>query len=253
VFVASQAVAFPLGGTALAFVTGSELRLRDLKSGTELCRRALGDSVSAPTFSPDGSRLAFIRPDGSVALCGLESSSTRLPEAPSAADLPRLWADLAAADPRVAYRATSLLSVSGPPGTRLLAKHLRPITTALTARIPRLIADLDDDRFVRREAAEKELARLDTLAEAALRRELAATKSVEVRSRIKRLLAALALAFVQDSETLRHLRAIFVLQRIGNRDARALLQRLADGAPEARVTQAARSALRCLPRKLGRK
>jgi hypothetical protein len=164
--------------------------------------------------------------------------------------LPRLWADLAAADPRTAYRASYLLSAAGSAATRLLAKHLSPVSPALTARIPRLIADLDHDEFTRREAAEKELARLGSIAEAALRRELAVTSSLEVQSRIKRLLAAVAHAFVQDDETLRHLRAISVLQRIGTRDARALLQRLAAGVPEARVTQAARTALRCLPRNL---
>jgi hypothetical protein len=241
------AVAFALGGTALAFVSGSELRLRDLKSGTDLCRRRLGDSVQGATFSPDGSRLAFIRRDGQVVLCGLEPPGLCLPPVPlRTAQLRQLWADLAAADPRVAYRAVYLLPASGNEGNRFLARHLRPVPPDLALRIQRLIADLDHEEFSRREAAQQELGRLGSLAETTLRRALAARPSLEARTRMIRLLDALPNALAPDRDTLQDLRAISVLQRIASHDAQALLQRLAAGASEARQTQAAKAALRCL-------
>jgi hypothetical protein len=45
------------------------------------------------------------------------------------------------------------------------------------------------------------------------------------------------------SELLQSVRAVEVLERIGNRAARTLLTKLAEGAPEARLTQEARKAL----------
>jgi hypothetical protein len=247
------AVAFALGGTALAYVSGSELLLRDLKSGTELCRRTLADRVTAATFSPDGSRLAFIRGDRQVVIDGLEPNGLRLEHAPLSNErLDQLWLDLAAIDPRVAYRAVYLLSATGDTGVRFLAKHVQPVPPDIGTRIRRLIADLDHDEFARREAAHTQLALLGLISEKALREALPAA-SLESRSRITRLLDALGKPLNLDRETQRHLRAIHVLQRIGSRDARALLQRLAAGAAEAQQTRAAATALRLLRGSLPRK
>ena len=62
--------------------------------------------------------------------------------------------------------------------------------------------------------------------------------SAEMRRRINELLAAPLPAL--QGEALRELRAVEILERIANADARALLAALAAGAPEARLTREAK-------------
>jgi hypothetical protein len=64
-----------------------------------------------------------------------------------------------------------------------------------------------------------------------------------VRSRINQLLKTIGEWVVTDPDTLRSLRAIWVLERIGTPEARTILEGLAKGAPEARQTQEAKNAL----------
>ncbi|HTU18889.1 MAG TPA: hypothetical protein VMG10_12590 [Gemmataceae bacterium] len=51
---------------------------------------------------------------------------------------------------------------------------------------------------------------------------------------------------VYSSEPLRDSRALEVLEQLGTPEARGLLRRLADGAPEARLTREARAVLQRL-------
>jgi hypothetical protein len=49
--------------------------------------------------------------------------------------------------------------------------------------------------------------------------------------------------FLTDLELMRMLRAIEVLEQVGSPEAREVLQNLADGAPEARLTREAKAAI----------
>jgi len=64
-----------------------------------------------------------------------------------------------------------------------------------------------------------------------------------VRHRIQELMKRPEGWVVTDPDLLRTLRAIWVLESIGTPEARAVLEDLAKGAPEARQTQDAKSAL----------
>ena len=86
-------------------------------------------------------------------------------------------------------------------------------------RIRQLIADLDDDSFSRREAATRELSTSGIQAELLLGECLSTTPSPEVCRRVNSLLENLKPVktwIVTDASLLRTLRAIRVLQRIGN-------------------------------------
>jgi hypothetical protein len=110
-----------------------------------------------------------------------------------------------------------------------------------------LIAELDSEDFRRRQHASGEL---ETLAEASapqLRQALARKPSLEARRRIAALLESLDGPPV--GEPLRALRAIEVLEHIGTVEARRLLQELAGGIEEARLTQQAKAALDHLGRR----
>src|SRR5439155_20517446 len=97
------------------------------------------------------------------------------------------------------------------------------------------IAELDSEQFAVREKASAELGKLGASAEAALRKALAVDPSLEVRCRIEALLAPL------DKNSwpgmpLQSWRALAILERINNDDARQVLEGLAKGDTDARLT-----------------
>jgi hypothetical protein len=112
--------------------------------------------------------------------------------------------------------------------------------------VERLIADLDSERFGVRDPAAKELAMLTWGFESAIRRALERKLSLEVRRRLEALLAAPQ--EVPPARALRTLRAIQVLERIGIPAAQELLRMLANGVPDARLTQEAKASLERLTR-----
>jgi hypothetical protein len=80
----------------------------------------------------------------------------------------------------------------------------------------------------------------------ALRRVLAKAPNLETRQRLERLLQKLDAYPTSEGEALRAVRAIEVLEYLGTREARAVLQGIVNGSAEARRTQEAKAALRRL-------
>src|SRR5262249_44026058 len=99
-----------------------------------------------------------------------------------------------------------------------------------------------------REAASRDLARLGGAAEAELRKALAAPPSEEARKRLEALLKGLTV-FVTDKEEPQQLRGVQVLERVGTKEAKEVLQALAKGVPGARLTRDAQLALERLGRR----
>jgi hypothetical protein len=86
------------------------------------------------------------------------------------------------------------------------------------------------------------------LAEPALRKELAQKRSLEFRRRAEGILEWLE-GQTLPAELLQSLRAVAVLEYLGTPEARQVLQALASGAAEARLTRAAVAALQRLERR----
>jgi hypothetical protein len=104
------------------------------------------------------------------------------------------------------------------------------------------VADLDNERFETRSQATEQLEKLRELAEPILRDALRGKPPLERRRRIERLLEKVATAReTPPPDRLRMLRALEALERIGTPEARHLLQQLAQGAPEAWLTQEAKA------------
>jgi hypothetical protein len=116
------------------------------------------------------------------------------------------------------------------------------------ARLARLIAALDDNDFAAREKATAELGELGDLAEGALRRLVEGGPSAEARQRAEGLLETLSKS-APSGEWLRALRALEVLEGVGTPQARQVLQTLAGGLPEARLTREAKASLERLERR----
>ncbi|HZY86472.1 MAG TPA: hypothetical protein VFE78_16680, partial [Gemmataceae bacterium] len=136
-----------------------------------------------------------------------------------------------------------------PQALRLFRDRLRPTTEAPPAKLRPLIAELDSPQFERREAARRQLTAFGEAAAPALRAALQAGPSAEQRRRIEQILGALR--GPPSSGSLRHLRAVEVLERIGNAEAHEVLAKLANGVPEARLTREAKATLERMARRPG--
>jgi hypothetical protein len=114
-------------------------------------------------------------------------------------------------------------------------------------RTTRLVNDLANKQFAVRQKAMAELKGLADQAEQALG-EVVRSNQPEPRHRAEALLTRLEYP-LSDPEQIRPLRAVEVLERTGTPAAQKVLQDLAGGAPEARITREAKLALERLKEK----
>jgi hypothetical protein len=156
--------------------------------------------------------------------------------------LERLWSDLGSDDAAKAYRAIWGFVNASKEAVPFLDKHLAPAAPADPKRVAGLIRDLDDDRIAVRKKATVELGSYGELAEAPLRKALDGKPSLEVRRRLEYLLQRIEQQIV-GGESLRAVRAVEALEQMGTAEARRLLEKLARGTPEARLTQEAKASL----------
>jgi WD40 repeat protein len=219
-------------------------------SGKALLRFSQPSSFwTVEAFSPDAQRLATGHYDGTAYIWDLTPQGWQAPTAKATPEqLQQFWTDLAGEDAPRAHRAIYTLAHQGPPALAFLRERLKPVPKDFADRLRQRIADLDNDDFRTRELAMRELTRLGPDAVLPLHAALDAKPSVEAKNRIEALLKDLHPWYIKDPETLRTVRAIWVLQRMATPEARALLESLAAGAPEARITQEAQAALRFLDR-----
>jgi RNA polymerase sigma factor (sigma-70 family) len=224
-----------------------EIRLWDVLGGREAGRLPGHEGgVASLLFAPDGRHLFSGGADTTALTWDLarltktgSGQSARLP--PQAREA--LWADLAGADAVRAFGALRTLSASPDQAVPLLKERLRPASPADPKRLARLLADLESDGVERRRQAEAELEGLGELAGATLRQALDRHPPLGLRQRLERLRDKLR---VPTPGQLRDVRAVELLELIGSAEARQLLQALAGGAPGARLTREARSAVQRL-------
>ncbi len=196
--------------------------------------------VTSLAFSPNGRLLASGSSDTTVLLW----DAAKLPRASrpksvklTAMELKACWMNLINPDAGSAFGSMKKLMAAPREAVELIEKRLPPVAVVEAKRMAKLLGELDGDDFSTREKASNELTKLGGSAEPALRKALAGGLPLEVRRRIERLLKDI------EGQHLRIMRAIEVLERLGTHEARRLLERLAGGAAEARLTREARAAL----------
>jgi WD40 repeat protein len=204
--------------------------------------------VLSLSFSADGTALISGSADTTAIIWDLTGRLTRS-EVPdkslAAADLETCWNNLAEEDAAKAYRMIQKLAASPKQAVFFLRSRLGPASAIDEKRIARLIAELDSNQFAVRETAEKELEKYGELAFDLLRKALEGKPSLETRRRLERLTEGLSggLWSKLSLPRVRALRAVEVLERIGTPEAEGLLESLARGAPEARLTKEAKASL----------
>jgi hypothetical protein len=240
------AMALSPDGRLVAIGTDSSLRVHSTTTGkTVLNLRGHNAKVRCVAFSPDNQLLASGLSDGTALVWDVSAACRAVqPEARrlNQKELEALWADLADADALKAHRAIASLITAGEDAAGMLKERLRPAEDVAPKRLQKLLTDLNADEFAVREAATRELEKLGEQAEPALSDALKDRPALEVRKRIEDLLAHLYSREVCP-ERLRELRAVRVLEQIGSAEARAILQSLAKGSADARLTQEAKASL----------
>jgi RNA polymerase sigma factor (sigma-70 family) len=240
----------PDGHTLASGTAGGMIHLWEVLTGKERLRlEGHRGAITCLRFSADGRALVSGSSDNTVLVWDATGrahggGSQAAPLRPD--ELEALWKDLAGEDAARAYRALGRMATAPDQSVRFLRGRLQPAPPS-DARVARLIADLDRDQYAARAEAARGLEGLGAEAEPALRQALAARPSPEVRRRLEQLLEQLPRA-VPPPERLRALRALEAVERAGTAEARQVLQRMAQGAPGARLTQEARSALQRLAR-----
>jgi WD40 repeat protein len=207
-------------------------------------------SITVLAISPDGKKLAAGSVAGQVQILDLapEGWSGKLSKL-TAKDMESLWAELAQESPEPAYAAIWTMSAAGKSAVAFLKDKMEPQKSAGN-QANELLVKLDSDKYAVREAAFRDLRILGPAIEAELRRAAVDDKtSAEVRKRVAKLLESWEKRPASPEE-LRQARALQVLERIGDLEARGVLARLAQGAPGAWLTEQAAGALKRVERRM---
>jgi WD40 repeat protein len=238
-----RSVCYSPDGKTLAIVCAHQTLLLEVATGR--VKHSFAPQLDA-AFSPSGRILATSSAeDQAVYLWDWRDPNTHKigPLGPDA--IHTALANLAGNDPALAYRACAILAANPSRSVPEIAKIVCPVPTVTERQLAQLIADLDENDFRIREQATERLQQLGEAARAALLRARQRGPSAEAMSRLNLLVSELD-EWPTRRPHLLSLRGIEVLEYIGSKEARDVLERLAEGALGARETEDARAALKRL-------
>ncbi len=219
------------------------VRVWDIPSGKEIAKfTGYPSTALSLAFSPDGAYLSAGLLDGTILVWDVASVRPKFKANKITKEqLEAHWKALAADDSTMAFQSCWALVAAAEQSVPILRDRLKPVVAVDDAKVQKWIADLDSDEITVRDAATKELKKLGSQAAAAIEKSMKGTLTPETRQRLERI--AEELDEVVEPATLRVIRAVMVLEKIGSPEARAILQTLAKGAKGVRETEESKAAL----------
>jgi WD40 repeat protein len=240
----------PDGKTIAAGVYDTVI-LWELASGKERARfEGHQEWVWSLAFSQTGRLLASGSMDHTALvwdLTGIYEDGKLVTQMERPNEIEGLWTELGSEDGVRAYRAMWKMVAASQSSVSFLAERLGPAEPVEGAQLKRLIDELDSNQFKVRTRASLELEELGELAETALSKALAGNLSLEARRRVENQLHKVEARILTPKQLL-NLRALEVLEHIGTQKAKQVLEKIAKGAPKARLTQEAIASLQRLSR-----
>lgn len=202
------------------------------------------EAVIGLIFSQDGRRLASTSEDRTSIVWDLARIPAKPRDPAPAKDilLKMSWNWLADRTGPDAGKAMTILQSKPKETIAHFRTHIIPDKAASVADVSRWLKALDSSDYAARDQAMKSLEAADAQLEDVLRKKITKETPAETKRRIEQLLYKLE-HYEENSQRLREVRAVEVLERIGSDEARALLKEWADGAPAARLTREAKVAL----------
>jgi RNA polymerase sigma factor (sigma-70 family) len=244
---------FSPDGRTRACGGSQSVRLIEVATGKERhCLTGHTSSTEHLRFSADGRTLVSAGWDTTALVWDLTGRRTgAVGDKPlSPAELDARWTALAGDDAAKAYDALRSLAAVPSQAVPYLGQHVHPVKPADEKLFAGLIADLDSDQFTVREKAAGELEKLGEVVLPVCRKVLAGRPSAEVCRRLETLVSKCEQERRTPSgESLRALRSLEVLERVGTPEARRLLEAIAKGVPEARLTCDAKASVERLARR----
>jgi len=243
-------IAFSPDERFIATCRGSEIVLYEMSTGEEAARLAGHETyLTCIVFHPDGQHLASGAWDGTTLVWDLSTLADDLLSHTEPLDerLAQLWHALEDPDARRGQAAVWALVRPDADAVALLSQHLEPeISPAIDEQeLATMLRELEDDNYATRERAMKKFSALGAAAVPHLEAVLREAPSLELRSRITRLIREQEESlFKIDVNELVILRAIQVLEQIATKPARQLLEELTTGDAGRLATTASQEALR---------
>jgi hypothetical protein len=186
--------------------------------------------VTALVLAADGPRLATLGSDGKVIIWDVAARALQrkgIQRELTAAEMARLWVDLAAVDPGTVDAAWNQLGATGDPAIAFLRQQIRPIVVPKLdiSHIDKLVAELDSPTFTVRDRATQALKTMGDPAIAPLKRLLTTRLPIEAERRVKAVLKSLGEPGLSP-ERRQVLEAIDLLEQLQTASAIALLKEI---------------------------
>ncbi|MEK7269626.1 MAG: hypothetical protein AAB215_01640 [Planctomycetota bacterium] len=274
VFAAARLAALSPDGRLLAWVADAGLCIQEASGSRVFLKTRLAAAPCALAFSGDGRVVAAAFRDGTIRLwetaTGAEagvrkarasdavaiafSRGGRVASASAgeallwdasvpARDLETIWDDLASMRAGKAPSASARLVEAGAAGSSFLRERLRPAPIP-SGRLEELLAELGGGE-TEAAAAEREIVSLGVRVEETLREFLGSEPPEAAASRANAILERLRASRLRppEGESLRRARAVAALERIADAQSLASLEEIAQGDPDPRLRDEARSSL----------